>query len=153
MNPKICTFGVTKEKFLDHIVSKDGVKIDPKRVTTIEKVPKPKNIKGIQSFFGQLNFLRRFLKQIPQISRPISKIIKKGAIINWEGEPSISFHEIKDAIKNALVLRTPYYTKPLDIFSFTSFHTIVVVLLQMNEKGYEDPIAFFSVTSTCIVEV
>jgi len=30
------------------------------------------------------------------------------------------------------------------IFSFASFHTVVAVLLQKNEEGYEQPIAFFS---------
>lgn len=46
-NPKKCTFGVIEGNFLGHIVSKDGVKIDPERVATMDKVPKPKNVKGI----------------------------------------------------------------------------------------------------------
>lgn len=32
----------------------------------------------------------------------------------------------------------------MHIFSFTSFHTIAAVLLQKNENGHEQPIAFFS---------
>ena len=32
----------------------------------------------------------------------------------------------------------------MHIFSFTSFHIVVVVLLQKNEEGFEQPIAFFS---------
>ena len=91
LNPKKCTFGVTKGKLLGHIVSKDGVKIDPKRVATIDKVTKPKSVKGIQSFFGQVNFLRRFVTNFAKIDRPISKMLKKGAIINWTGEPSQAF--------------------------------------------------------------
>ena len=71
---------------MGHIVSKDGVKIDPERVVAIDKVPKSKNVKGIQSFFGQVNFLRRFVTNFGEISRPISKMLKKGAIINWDGE-------------------------------------------------------------------
>lgn len=55
--------------------------------------------------------------------------MKKGAEINWEGEASIDFKEIKEAIKNTPVLRTLDYTKPMHIFSFASFHTIAVVLL------------------------
>ena len=42
LNPKKCTFGVIKGKLLGHIVSKDGVKIDSKRVETVDKVPKTK---------------------------------------------------------------------------------------------------------------
>lgn len=68
LNPKKCTFGVTKDRLLGDIVLKDGVKIDLKRVASIGKVPKPKNVKGIQSFFGQVNFLKRFVTNFDKIS-------------------------------------------------------------------------------------
>jgi hypothetical protein len=42
------------------------------------------------------------------------------------------------------VLDSPDYTKEFLIFSFASEHTIAVVLLQKNEEGFEQPIAFFS---------
>ena len=71
-------------------------------------------------------------------------MLKKGVTISWEGEPIVSFQEIKNVIKNAPILRTPNYGKPMHIFSFASFHTIAAVLLQKNEDGHEQPIAFFS---------
>ena len=74
-------------KLLGHIVSKDGVRIDPKRAMAIDKVPKLKNVKGIQSFFGQVNFSRRFVTNFAEISRPISKMLKKGEEVKWDNEP------------------------------------------------------------------
>lgn len=56
-------------------------------------------------------------------------MLKKGVVINWDGEPSEAFQEIKIAIKNAPILRTLDYTKPMHIFSFVSFHTVARVLL------------------------
>ena len=47
LNPKKCVFVVTEGKLLGHIVSKDGIRIDPERVMAIDKIPKPKNVKGI----------------------------------------------------------------------------------------------------------
>ena len=79
-----------------------------------------------------------------KISMPISKMLKKGSEIKWDGEPSSSFQKIKQAIKDAPVLRAYNYEKTMHIFSFSSFHTIAIVLLQKNEDGYEQPIAFFS---------
>ena len=78
-----------------------------------------------------------------EISRPISRMLKKGFEIKWDGEPSIAFQKIKRAIKDAHVLRAPNYDKPLHIFSFTSFQTIAAILLQKNEEVYEQSIAFF----------
>ena len=56
-------------------------------------------------------------------------MLKKGEEVKWDNEPSKAFDEIKEATKNAPILRTCYYTKPTHIFSFYSFHTIVAVLL------------------------
>ena len=49
MNPKKCAFSIKEGKLLGHIVSKEGVRIDPKRVKAIEKISKPKNVKSIHS--------------------------------------------------------------------------------------------------------
>jgi hypothetical protein len=43
----------------------------------------------------------------------------------------------------APVLIRPNYDKEFLILSFTSVHTIIVVLLQKNEENQEQPIAFF----------
>ena len=69
-------------------------------------------------------------------------MLKKGSKIKWDGEPSTAFPKIKQAIKDAPILRAPDYDKPMHIFSFASFHTINAILLQKNEEGYEKPIAF-----------
>ena len=71
-------------------------------------------------------------------------MLKKGEEVKWDSEPSKAFKEIKEAIKNAPILRTPNYTKPMHIFSFASFHTVAAILLQKNEDGFEQPIALFS---------
>ena len=70
-------------------------------------------------------------------------MLKKGEEVKWDDESSKAFDEIKEALKNAPILRTLDYTKSMHIFSFASFHTIVVVLLQKNEEGFEQPIVFF----------
>lgn len=91
LNPRKCVFAVTKGKLLGNLVGKEGVRIDPKRMEAIDKIQKPKNVKGIQSFFGQINFLRMFVTNFVEISRPISKMLIKGYEIRWDDEPSMDF--------------------------------------------------------------
>lgn len=57
LNPKKSMFFVEEGKFLGHIVSKDGIKIDPKRVKVIQKLTLPTNRSDLKSFFDQINFL------------------------------------------------------------------------------------------------
>lgn len=71
-------------------------------------------------------------------------MLKKGIEVNWDGEPSVAFQSIKWAIKDVRVLKAPDYDNPMYIFSFASFHTVAVVLLQKKSKGFKQPITFFS---------
>ena len=61
LNPKKSHFAMQEGKLLGHIVSRDGIKIDPKRVEAIDTIAIPRNVKEIQSFLGKINFLRRFI--------------------------------------------------------------------------------------------
>ena len=61
-------------------------------------------------------------------------------------ESKKSFEDIKVALTKAPVLISPNFEKEFQIYSFASKHTIVGVLLQKNEEGYEQPIAFYRKT-------
>lgn len=85
-------------KILIHLVSKEGVRINLERVSMIDKIPRPKNVKGIQSFFGQVNLKKIFVTNFAKKTRPISKMLKKGANIRWDGDPLVAFQNIKEEI-------------------------------------------------------
>lgn len=141
---KKCHFGVEEGKLLGHIVSKGGLKIDPKRVVVINEVPIPKTVKAIQSFLGQINFVRRFILNFADIVKPIVRMLRKGDKIEWNAQALDAFVEIKRAIFEAPVLISPDFSKPFLIFFFASCHTVAVVLLQKNKDSCEQPIAYFS---------
>jgi hypothetical protein len=61
LNPKRSNFALKEGKLLGHIVSANGVRIDPKRVEAIKSLSLPRSKKDIQSFLGTINFIRRFI--------------------------------------------------------------------------------------------
>lgn len=61
LNAKKSCFDRIEGKLLGHIVSKHGIRIDPKRVGAIQTIKLPRTKKEIQSFLGKVNFLRRFV--------------------------------------------------------------------------------------------
>jgi hypothetical protein len=61
LNPKKYCFAMIEGNILGHTVSKEEVKIDPKRVDAIKKISLLRNKKEIQSFLYRVNFLRRFV--------------------------------------------------------------------------------------------
>jgi hypothetical protein len=146
LNPKKSHFSMEEGKLLGHIVSPEGIKIDPERVKAIQQIDIPRNKKSIQSFIGKINFLRRFIPNFAEIIKYITDMLKKDAEIKWIPEAKESFENIKQALIQAPVLINPNYSKEFLIFSFASEDTIVVVLLQRNDQGYEQPISFFNKT-------
>jgi hypothetical protein len=71
-------------------------------------------------------------------------MLRKGNEVKWTPEARIYFEQIKQALVDAPVLISPDYSKDFFIFSFSSNDTLVVVLLQKNSDGMEQPISFFS---------
>jgi hypothetical protein len=144
LNPAKSVFGVTEGKLLGHIISKEGVKLDPERVESIGKVPLPASKKSLQSFLGQTNFVHRFIPNYAEIMKPIYKLLKKDVKFEWNEESKRAFESIKAAICEAPVLISPDYDKDFQIFSFASEDTIAGVLLQKNDQGHDQPIAYMS---------
>ena len=131
-------------KLLGHIVSAEGVRIDPDRVEAIQALPLPRSKKEVQAFLGRINFLRRFVSNFAELVKHITAMLRKGHEIKWTAEPRKSFDQIKKALTEAPVLISPDYSKDFMIFSFASFDTVAAVLLQKNDQGQEQPIAFLA---------
>jgi hypothetical protein len=88
--------------------------------------------------------LRRFIPNFAEIVKLITNMLRKNSEVKSTAEAKASFSHINKVISEAPVLESPDYRKYFLIFSFASKHTLVVVLLQKNEEGFEQPIAFFS---------
>ena len=73
-------------------------------------------------------------------------MLRKDNNIKWTPEARKSFEDIKKAISEAPVLVSPDFSRDFLIFSFASEHTIAGVLLQKNQEGNEQAIAFYSKT-------
>ena len=131
-------------KLLRHIISKDGIKIDPERISAILKVEDPRSKKKMQSFIGKVNFLRRFIPSFTEILMNITNMLKKDHEIKWKIDARRSFIDIKHAIIETPVMVSPNFNKYFLIISYASNHTIARVLLQKNRQNVEQPKAFFS---------
>ena len=83
LNPKRTLFGLQEGKLLGHIISEEGIKIDPNRIEAIHKIELPRNKKEIQSFLGKVNFLRRFIAAFVEIVRWITNMLKKDNDNRW----------------------------------------------------------------------
>jgi len=84
LNPKKSLFSMEEGKLLGHIISKDGICIDPACVQAIQQIDLPRNKKEIQSFNGKMNFLRRFVPNLVEHLREMTNMLKKDSQVKWQ---------------------------------------------------------------------
>lgn len=144
MNPKKSVFCVTEGKLLGHIVSKEGVRIDPERVNAIQCLSLPSSRTGVRSFFGQVNFLRRFVLEFVETTKHIVGLLSEQHPFKWTEKAINAFERIKGSVANAPTLVNPDFMKDFILYCYASDHTMSGILLQLDENGAELPIAFMS---------
>eukprot|EP00253_Pinus_taeda_P030713 PITA_30713 len=145
LNPKKSLVSMDEGKLLGHIISKDGIHIDPAPVEVIQQIDLPRNKKEIQYFNGKMNFLCRFVPNLAEHLREITNMLKKESQVKWTEEAVKYFNLVKLALSLALVLISPDYTQDFLLFSFASKYTMAAVLMQKKDE-HERPITFFSQT-------
>jgi len=144
LNHKKSLFGLEEGKLLGHIISKDGIRIDPTRIEANLQIPHPRNIKELKAFLGKINFLRRFIPNLAELIRFLNNMLKKYSKVKWIVEAKQAFKEIKMALTTTPILTSPKFDRDFIIFSFALEHIIAAVLLQKDDQGCEKPITFFS---------
>jgi hypothetical protein len=61
-NQAKCKFGCAQIDYLGHIISGDGVAVDPEKIKCIIEWPTPKNVKGVRGFLGLTGYYRKFIR-------------------------------------------------------------------------------------------
>lgn len=75
--PSKCHFALPEVKYLGHILSKDGNKVDLSKIDAVQSFPNPKNQKELRSFLGLCNYYRRFVKRYSKITSPLNALLSK----------------------------------------------------------------------------
>jgi hypothetical protein len=72
-----CEFWISEVLFLGHIINREGLAIDPKKVTSILDWKAPKDVRGIKSFIGMVGYYWRFIEGFSKIARPMTALLAK----------------------------------------------------------------------------
>ena len=66
-----CDFFMKQIHYLGHIVSSNGIQMDPAKVEVILKWPEPRNVDELQTFLGMAGFYRQYVRCYAKISCPM----------------------------------------------------------------------------------
>ena len=72
-----CEFWLEQVAFLGHVVSKDGIQVDPKKIEAVADWPRLTTVTEIRSFLGLAGYYRRFVKDFSKIAAPLTRLTQK----------------------------------------------------------------------------
>jgi hypothetical protein len=90
---------------LGHIISKEGIVVNPTKIKSIEEWPTPINVIEVRSFMGIEGYYKRFIKGFSHIMHPITSMQKKGARFEWTLDCARCFQHLKSLLTKAPILR------------------------------------------------
>ncbi|GJR20981.1 putative nucleotidyltransferase, ribonuclease H [Tanacetum coccineum] len=125
-----CEFWLQQVAFLGHIVSADGIIMDPSKVEAITKWPRPTTVTEVRSFLGLAGYYRRFVEGFSRLALPLTQLMRKGEKFVWTDERQESFEELKRRLVSAPILTLPSGSGGFQIYSDASKKGLGCVLMQ-----------------------
>ena len=148
----------TEVEFLGYIVGSEGIKPDPSKVKSIEKLLPPTNLKELKSFLGMTSYYRRFIRDYAKVAKPLTNLTRgahaqvkasqsKKIPITLNDESLKSFNALKSLLISAELLSFPDFEKPFNLTTDAS-NTALGAVLSQGEIGKDRPIAYISFNKT-----
>ncbi|KAL6315073.1 hypothetical protein AAG906_030926 [Vitis piasezkii] len=123
-------FWLDKVSFLRHVVTKDGIFVDPGKVDVVSSWRRPNTVTEIQSFLGLTGYYRRFIKGFSKIALPLTRLTQKGVKFEWSNDCECSFQELKNRLVTTPILTIPIGSGGFVVYSDASRQGLGCVLMQ-----------------------
>jgi hypothetical protein len=106
-----CSFYQTKIHYLGHIISGEGIVVDPTKVEAIMEWPTPTNVQEVHSFMGLAGYYRCFVKGFSKIANPITELQKKNKKFVWSEKCTEAFQKLKELLTTTPILKVLIWTR------------------------------------------
>ncbi|KAI3739234.1 hypothetical protein L2E82_29633 [Cichorium intybus] len=102
-----CDFWLREVQFLGHVVSAEGIKVDPAKIEAVMKWEPPKTPTEVRSFLGLAGYYRRFIQDFSKIAVPLTQLTRKEVKFVWGEKQQEAFEILKKKLCEAPVLSLP----------------------------------------------
>ena len=99
---------VKKVPFLGHVLSEDGISVDPGKVQEVMDQKAPTSVHEVWSFLGLASYYRCFILDLSKIVKPMTRLLQKDKKFMWTLECEVAFHTLR-------TLLTTVVTEPTNL--------------------------------------
>ncbi|XP_069152883.1 uncharacterized protein [Solanum lycopersicum] len=128
-----CEFWISSVAFLGHVVSKEGIMVDPKKIETVRDWVRPASVTEIWSFSGFAGYYRRFIEGFSSIASPLTRMTQKEVTFQWSDECDVGFQKLKTLLTTTPMLTLPVEGEGFVVYCDTSRIGLGCVLMQKRK--------------------
>ncbi|GFU69236.1 retrovirus-related Pol polyprotein from transposon 297 [Trichonephila clavipes] len=110
-----CHFACDRVKYLEFWITKDGIEADQDKISAIQKIPVPTNVKEVQSLLQTCSWFRLYVPNFTDLAGPLSSLTKKKVQWHWGPEQQESFETLKMRLMTPPILKQADGSKPFTI--------------------------------------
>ncbi|KAH0671324.1 hypothetical protein KY285_024119 [Solanum tuberosum] len=127
-----CEFWLESVAFLGHVVSKEGIRVDPAKIEAIRDWHRPTSVTEIRSFVGLAGYYRRFVEGFSTIAAPLTRLTRQDVPFVWSEECEASFLRLKELLTTAPILTLPVEGEGFTVYCDASGVGLGCVLMQQG---------------------
>ena len=129
-------------EYVGHILSDEGVKVSPEKVSAVINMPRPQSVAEVQTLLGMVTYTCKFLRNLSTMTEPLRQLVKEsnqagtGFKFHWDPCHETALNEVKRAMTSAPV--RGYYTldQPITMGTDASQSGLGAVLYQNGKPIY-----------------
>src|SRR6218665_1294125 len=143
LKPSKCRLLRRTVAFLGHVVSGDGISVEPEKVREVAERPVPQQLREVRACIGLCSYYRKFIRSFSTIAAPLFGLTRKGQTFVWTPECQQAFDRMKEALTSIPILALPHddavYTLDCDACDVG-----IGAVLSQEIDGHERVIAYGS---------
>ncbi|KAL4013522.1 hypothetical protein IC575_025694 [Cucumis melo] len=125
-----CDFWLDRVIFLGHVVSAEGIYVDPQKIEAIFNWEQPTTITEVRSFLGLAGYYRHFMEGFSKLALSLTNLTKKDSKFEWTNKCEQSFQELKKRLVSSPILTLPTPGVEFEIYCDASHQGLGCVLMQ-----------------------
>ena len=149
LKPSKCKWFQRSMTYLGHVVSGEGIKCDPEKVSQVVNWPMPTTVTQVRGFLGLASYYRKFIPSFSDLAGPLTNLTRKDEPFNWTENCQGAFEALKSKLTTAPVLSYPMPEEGLFILDTDASNRSIGAVLSQEQGGEERVIAYASHTLNC----
>ena len=109
LKPSKFKFAQHNLEYLGHIVSREGLRTNPKLIEAVAEIPRPQSVSDVRRFLGLTSYYQRFIFNFAKTAMPLHRLTCKDTRFVWSAECQTAFQDLKEKLSTAPVLAYPNF--------------------------------------------